>query len=36
MSWLYARGGGYEPLFLAGAVALAAALVLSLATGRGR
>jgi predicted MFS family arabinose efflux permease len=36
MSWLYARGDGYEPLFLAGAVALAAALALSLATGRGR
>ncbi|HEX6012556.1 MAG TPA: YbfB/YjiJ family MFS transporter [Geminicoccaceae bacterium] len=36
MSWLYARSDGYAPLFLAGAVALAAALALSLATGRGR
>jgi predicted MFS family arabinose efflux permease len=36
MSWLYARSDGYEPLFLAGAAALAAALALSLATGRGR
>jgi len=30
--WLYAYGGGYEPMFLAAAVALVAALALSLTT----
>jgi predicted MFS family arabinose efflux permease len=36
MSWLYARSDGYDPLFLAAAVALTAALTLSLATVRTR
>ena len=34
MSWLYAHTTGYEPLFLAGAAALAAALALSLIASR--
>jgi predicted MFS family arabinose efflux permease len=33
MSWLYAQGGGYESLFVAGAVALTAAMALGAITG---
>jgi predicted MFS family arabinose efflux permease len=34
LSWLYARSDGYDPLFMAGAAALAAAVALSIMAGR--